>query len=111
MGMAEVSSGDTNASIEPSLDRAMWLMLISFGTARANCMRTVGWERRATNHVPAATAINANAAASPGRSGARRGAVAARAIVLDSVPDKALRAKDRSRADWKRSSGLFSRQR
>ena len=42
MGNADSSSGDTNTSMVPSRDSAMWLMLISSGTARANCMRVVG---------------------------------------------------------------------
>jgi hypothetical protein len=42
MGKAEFSSGDTNTSIEPSRESAMWLMLISSGAARANCSRVVG---------------------------------------------------------------------
>src|SRR5208283_5830951 len=100
MGNAEFSSGDTNTSLEPSRDSAMWLMLISSGTARANCMRVVGVGRRATNHVTAPTAIRARATESHCRSGTRRGtAVAARAAELVSEPEKALSANDRSRAD------------
>ena len=48
------------------------------------------------------------------RSGTRRGAAAtrdAREAPLASVPESALSAKERSRADWKRCSGFFSRQR
>ena len=58
------SSGDTNTSMDPSLDSAMWLMLISSGTARANCIRVVGTGRRATNQVTAATATRASPIAS-----------------------------------------------
>ena len=98
--------------MEPSRDSAMWLMFISSGTANANCMRGVGCGRRATNHVAAATATRASAAASQGITETRRvAAAAARTAVLPSVPDSAPNAKDRSRADWKRCSGFFSRQR
>src|ERR1039457_3753550 len=42
IGNAELSSGDTNTNIAPSRETATWLMLISSGTANANCMRVVG---------------------------------------------------------------------
>src|SRR5260370_11157845 len=110
MGSAERSWGETNEGMERWRDSAMWLMFIASGTAKANCMRAAGRGRRATNHVAPATAASASAAESQSRSGMRRGvAAAARAMVLDSVPDKVPNAKDRSRADWKRCSGLFSR--
>src|SRR5271165_3316658 len=103
MGNAELSSGDTNASIVPSRESAMWLMLISSGTAKANCMRVVGIGRRAMNHVAAATATIAAAMESQSNNGCRRGGAAmARVTALASVPERALRAKDKSRADWKR---------
>ena len=92
----------------------MWLMLISSGTASANRMRTVGTGRRATHQVaPATTSTSASAARSQG-SGIRRGfwaAAAGRATALVSDPESALRANDRSRADWNRCSGFFSKQR
>src|SRR5260370_37500172 len=96
--------------MEPARDSAMWLMFIAWGTANANCMRAAGRGRPASNHVAPATAASDSGAESQSRSGMRRGvAAAARAMVLDSVPDKVPNAKDRSRPDWKRCSGLFSR--
>src|ERR1039458_7625539 len=93
MGKAEFSSGDTNASIVPSRASAMWLTLISSGTGMANSMRVVGTGRRARNHVTAATATSATAAESQSRSDIwRRAAIAPREIVLDSVPERALKA-------------------
>src|ERR1017187_427959 len=99
MGNAELSSGDTNTSMEPSRDSAMWLMLISSGTARANSMRLVGTGRRATNHVTAETAASASATESQRRTGNWRRAAMARALMLASVPESALSENDRSRAD------------
>src|ERR1022692_3275552 len=102
MGKAELSSGDTNTSMAPSGDSAMWLMLISSGTARANCMRVAGAGRRAMNQVTAEPAANASAMESQRRIGVGLGAAVARAAMLVSVPEKALSANDKSRADWKR---------
>src|SRR5580698_1617131 len=100
MGKPVFSSGDTNASMEPSREIAMWLTLISSGTGMANCMSVVGAGRHATYHVIAATAASANAMEDQSSSGNRRDvATAARAILLASVPESALRAKDKSRAD------------
>jgi len=65
------------------------------------------------NQVAALTATSARAAASQGQSGVRRDAAvaAARTAELASVPESELSANDRSLADWKRCSGVFSRQR
>ena len=72
MGKAEFSSGETNTSMEPSRESAMWLMLISSGTATANCMRVAGGWRRATNHVTAETATSAYGRDKPREEGTRR---------------------------------------
>ena len=107
-----LSSGDTNTSIEPSCASAMWLTLISCGTGIANCMSEVATGRCAHHHVAPATAASTNAPPSHSKIGVRRGAAAvARAAFVASVPESALNANDKSRADWKRCSGLFSRHR
>src|SRR5579871_1521310 len=104
MGMAELSSGETNTSIDPSRESAIWLTLISCGTATANCIRGAGRGRRATDQVAAATTAIKRATMSACTIGIRRGVAtaAARTAALESVPDSALRANERSLADWKR---------
>src|SRR3954466_10341959 len=103
MGNPVLSSGDTNASMVPSRDRAKWLTLISSGTGMANFMRVVATGRRAIYQVSPATKASARAApAQRKRRSFRVAAPAARAALADSVPENALNAKERSLADWNR---------
>src|SRR5258706_15187821 len=51
IGNPVLGSGETNTSIEPSREIAMWLTFISCGTGIANYMRAVGAGRRAAHHV------------------------------------------------------------
>src|SRR5581483_1051184 len=100
VGMADASSGDMKASMEPSRERAMWLILISSGIARANCMRVAGvLVCLAAHHVPAATSARASTAESHRRDDLRGADAATRVAALVSLPESALRAKERSRAD------------
>src|ERR1700733_2534040 len=100
-GSPVFSSGDTNASVAPSGESAIWLMLIPSDPANENCMRAQGSEGRAKNHVTAATATIANPTPVHCNHRIRAGAAAftARAAALVSLPDSALNAKERSRAD------------
>jgi len=55
IGNPVLGSGETNTSIEPSREIAMWLTFISCGREIANCMRAAGAGRRAAHHVVPAT--------------------------------------------------------
>src|SRR5439155_12456985 len=100
-GSPVLSSGETNASMDPSGESAMWLMLISSDPGRENCMRVVGSARRARNHVAAATPTIAKPMAAQKSRCVQLGAaaVAARAAAFVSLPERALSANERSRAD------------
>src|SRR5882757_1811566 len=63
IGNPVLDSGETNASIEPSRESAMWLTFISCGTGIANCIRTDATGRRDAHPVIPATAANTTAPA------------------------------------------------
>src|SRR5579862_7117307 len=98
-GSPVFSSGDTNASAAPSGESAIWLMLIPSDPANENCMRALGSEGSAKNHVTAATATIASPTPAHGNQRIFPGAFTARAAALVSLPDSALNANERSRAD------------
>src|SRR6266516_4061305 len=97
MGSPELSSGDTNANMEPSADSAMWLT--SPVTGIANSIRIEGAGRFASNQVTPAPVANASATAAQSSGGILRRVAAIRAAPLESVPDNAPSAKDKSFAD------------
>src|SRR5258708_1275778 len=106
--MPVFSSGETNASIRPSVEMAMGLTSPGTGIANSNLAEGLAG-RRATDQVTAATAISARAAGIQSLNEIRLGVSRARVNPLASVPESAPKANERSRADWKRCSGFFSR--
>src|SRR6266849_5937508 len=97
MGSPDFSSGDTNANAEPSAESAMWLT--SPGTGIANSIRVVGAGRFASNQVTPAPVTNASATAAQSSAGILRRDSVIRTLLLESVPESALSANDKSLAD------------
>src|SRR5579871_6803158 len=96
-GSPEFSSVETNASVELSGERARWLTSAESGIA--NCIRTSAVERLVRNHPSSPAEITNSAAALQSQAGILLCAFTIRAAALESVPESALSAKDRSLAD------------
>src|SRR2546430_2706923 len=96
IGKPEFSSGDTNANMEPSAESAKWLT--SPGTETANSIRE-GIGRFASNQATPAPITKATAPAAQSSAGILRRGALIRAVPLESVPESALRANERSLAD------------
>src|SRR5258708_17372021 len=96
VGIPEVSSRETNASVDPSADSAMWLT--SPGTEMANSMRVFGAERCVPNHVTAVAIAAATSTVAHRYTGTLLGAAAIRVPPV-SDPQRALSANDKSFAD------------
>src|SRR5579872_3114605 len=97
MGSPDFSSGDTNANMEPSADKAMWLT--SPGTEMENSILAAEVWRLASSQAAPAPIANASAIAAQDPNGVLRRVFPIRVATLESVPDKALSANDKSFAD------------